>query len=153
MDGIAYRGDQGNIGFGRYIRIEGNGLYVYTAHLRDWLVKDGTPVNAGQMIGASGSTGNSTGPHLHFEVRRGSRDQSAAIDPEPLLGPLAPPEPVEHLPTNDPTMQARNTPQERYQGIRWWIEEMQRCHEAGDTDRAERIRKSLIEQMYIWERQ
>ena len=153
MDGIAYRGGQGNIGFGRYIRIEGNGLYVYTAHLRDWLVKDGASVKAGQMIGASGNTGNSTGPHLHFEVRRGSRDQNAAIDPEPLLVPLAPPAPVEYLPTSDPMTTGAATESERYEKARWWIEEMQRCHEAGDTDRAERIRKSLIEQMYTWERQ
>jgi len=151
VDGVAYRGDQGSVGFGRYIRIESNGWYVYTAHLRDWLVESGTPVKAGQLIGASGNTGNSTGPHLHFEARRGSRDQSAAVDPEPLLGPLAPPQPVEHLPTTDPLTTSAASEHERYEKVRWWLEEMQRTYETGDEVRAERIRLSLIEQMYKWE--
>jgi hypothetical protein len=81
-DGLVYRGDQGNYGFGKYLRIEKDAYYVYTAHLSEWLVESGDSVKKGQWIGVSGNTGNSTGPHLHFEVRKGNRQQTSAIDPE-----------------------------------------------------------------------
>jgi hypothetical protein len=90
-DGTARRGDQGDDGFGRYIRIEArDSVYIYTAHLSEWSVYDYALVHAGQQIGLSGDTGNSTGPHLHFEVRQGVPGQprptsAAAIDPEPLI--------------------------------------------------------------------
>jgi murein DD-endopeptidase MepM/ murein hydrolase activator NlpD len=48
-----------------------DGRYSQYAHLSAISVKDGQPVGAGQRIGRSGSTGNSSGPHLHFEVRTG----------------------------------------------------------------------------------
>lgn len=155
-DGIAYRGDQGAAGFGRYVRIEdGAGLYVYTAHMSSWAIGDGSVVHAGDMIGLSGNTGNSTGPHLHFEVRRGSRLQASAVDSEPMLDweeePDPPAEP--YLPTNDPFMQARKTPQERYEGIRWWLEERRRQYEAGAIEYADQIDAALIEQMYKWEQE
>ena len=90
-DGIAYRGNQPS-GFGLYIRLECPGaVYIYAAHLRAWAVADGARVTAGDVIGYSGDTGNSTGPHLHFEVRKGVPGQprptsaQGAIDPEPLI--------------------------------------------------------------------
>ena len=46
-----------------------DGYYTQYAHLSRIHVRRGEEVAAGQVIGLSGSTGNSTGPHLHFEVR------------------------------------------------------------------------------------
>ena len=47
----------------------GNGFRAIYAHLSKALVKRGQKIKTGQHIGEAGSTGNSTGPHLHFEVR------------------------------------------------------------------------------------
>jgi murein DD-endopeptidase MepM/ murein hydrolase activator NlpD len=46
-----------------------NGFVTYYAHLSKIYVYVGQPVERGQVVGAAGSTGWSTGPHLHFEVR------------------------------------------------------------------------------------
>ncbi len=59
----------------------GNGYRTLYAHLSDYLVDPGEMVQKGQVIGKVGSTGNSTGPHLHFEVRIDNK----AVDPAPYL--------------------------------------------------------------------
>lgn len=70
-------------GYGNVIEIDhGNGYATVYAHLSQLLVKVCDPVYAGQQIAVSGSTGNSTGPHLHFEVREGG----ANINPWSVLG-------------------------------------------------------------------
>jgi len=61
-----------NVGYGNMILINhGNGYLTRYAHLSSLNVEVGDSVKKGQMIGRVGSTGNSTGPHLHFEIIRG----------------------------------------------------------------------------------
>ncbi|MDT0306704.1 M23 family metallopeptidase [Streptomyces sp. DSM 44917] len=62
----------------------GNGTYTQYAHLSEVGVKVGQKVTAGQEIALSGNTGNSSGPHLHFEVRT-TPDYGSAIDPMKFL--------------------------------------------------------------------
>lgn len=57
-------------GYGNLIKVDhGNGYQTWYAHLSKIYVKNGEAVSKGEVIGAVGSTGNSTGPHLHLEVR------------------------------------------------------------------------------------
>lgn len=69
-------------GYGKVIDIShGNGLTTRYAHLSKFNARPGQRVEAGDVIGALGSTGRSTGPHLHFEVRINNR----AVNPRPFL--------------------------------------------------------------------
>ncbi len=59
-----------NYGYGNYVVIQhDNGTQTLYAHLKDVKILVGENVNQGQLIGTMGSTGRSTGPHVHFEVR------------------------------------------------------------------------------------
>lgn len=77
-DGIVLKAFNGwNGGYGNYVVIEhpdfvmdsGFAIQTLYAHLSDLLVVPGDKVKKGQVIGLSGSTGHSTGPHVHFEIR------------------------------------------------------------------------------------
>lgn len=59
-----------NQGYGNYaLVIHGNGYATLYGHLSDFAVPDGAVVKRGEQVGFAGSTGFSTGPHLHFEIR------------------------------------------------------------------------------------
>lgn len=70
-------------GYGISVMIDhGGGVQTHYAHQSRTVVQPGQKVKAGQVIGYEGSTGDSTGPHLHFEVHQGLWNQ---INPAPFL--------------------------------------------------------------------
>ena len=65
--------------YGKMIDIDhGNGLVTRYAHAAELLVKEGDLVLRGQAIAKVGTTGRSTGPHLHYEVRLNGTPQNPA---------------------------------------------------------------------------
>lgn len=69
-------------GYGNCIEVtHGNGLMTRYGHLSGFRTRVGQEIDAGALIGAMGSTGRSTGPHLHFEVRVNDRP----VNPRPFL--------------------------------------------------------------------
>ena len=72
-------------GYGNVVILEhDNGIRTLYAHCSKLLVKSGERVSKGQVIALVGSTGNSTGPHLHIEFRKGGK----RYDPEWVIGRL-----------------------------------------------------------------
>ncbi len=72
--------------YGTQLVCKVEGGWVIYAHLSKALVKAGDKVTKGQHIGESGNTGNSSGPHLHFEMRDNIRWSAGKdIDPAKIL--------------------------------------------------------------------
>ena len=71
-------------GFGNYVILDhGNNVYTIYGHMASGsiTVTEGDTVKQGQVIGKVGSSGSSTGPHLHFQVEIGGRGASYVVDP------------------------------------------------------------------------
>jgi murein DD-endopeptidase MepM/ murein hydrolase activator NlpD len=77
---VVSAGWAGSFGYEVIVR-HPDGRYSQYAHLSAISVSEGQPVTSGQRLGRSGSTGNSTGPHLHFEIRTG---EAFGTDVDPL---------------------------------------------------------------------
>lgn len=96
---VAVRNDSG--GYGTHVRIacekQGKKFLLIYGHMSQVGVQIYDDIEEGQVIGLSGNTGNSTGPHLHFEVRPESEVEPGtyvsgayAVDPYPMFMPLEP---------------------------------------------------------------
>lgn len=81
QDGTVIRATEDASGYGRHVRIQHDGYQTIYGHMSYLGVKPGDRVEAGDEIGKSGNTGNSSGPHLHFEVRKGNDP----VDPASML--------------------------------------------------------------------
>lgn len=80
---VVYAGD-GISGYGdTVILLHANGYSSLYAHASELLVEEGRRVEPGDPIARVGTSGNASGPHLHFEIRKGL----APLDPRPLVRP------------------------------------------------------------------
>ena len=66
---------------GNHIKILNNDVMTLYAHCKTIYVKEGDIIKQGQAIAEVGATGNVTGPHLHFEIRKDNR----YVDPDLLI--------------------------------------------------------------------
>ena len=91
-DGVVVAADASRVngmlvGYGNYVIVaHKNNFFSLYGHLLGFQVKTGDAVHQGQLIGNEGSTGNSTGPHIHFEYRYGGQP----TNPLPYLPPNGP---------------------------------------------------------------
>lgn len=76
---VVLASDQGD--YGKHLKIQIGEVSIIYAHCNNLYVKQGDKIAQGQEIAEVGSTGNSTGPHLHFEIRISER----TVDPESIL--------------------------------------------------------------------
>ena len=80
MEGkVTFASSEGS--YGNHVYIQNNDVLTIYAHCKTIYVKEGDNISQGQKIGEVGQTGNATGPHLHFEVRKNNR----VVNPEYIL--------------------------------------------------------------------
>ena len=100
-------------GYGNYVRVTTSFGRIIYAHLREYVININKKVIMGQMIGRSGNTGYSSGPHLHLEMRKNGEEgngYNGAVDPllylmydaipdiaPAPLPPFNPPVPIENI--------------------------------------------------------
>jgi murein DD-endopeptidase MepM/ murein hydrolase activator NlpD len=90
-DGVVVAVMHTNVGYGNYVIIaHGAGIMTLYAHLLETDVSSGDLVTRGKRIGLEGSSGMSTGPHVHFELRVNDHVLDPMIYLPPLMGPLTP---------------------------------------------------------------
>lgn len=78
MHGIVVKTGQDRVS-GKYVTVRHGDFSVSYCHLSEWRVKKGDCVRPGDVVGISGSTGRSTGPHLHLTVRMGRKHINPGI--------------------------------------------------------------------------
>lgn len=78
----------GSQSYGNLVRIKSGNEYHYYAHLDKICAIKGQAIKAGDIIGTMGNTGNSTGPHTHFEVRKGGKTCGCRVNPAPYADVL-----------------------------------------------------------------
>ena len=80
IEGVVHEiGDQGNKGYGKFIRLRKDNVEIVMAHLSSILVKEEDRVYLGDRIGLTGNTGFSTGAHLHFGQDWGDQENHANV--------------------------------------------------------------------------
>lgn len=82
ITGTVIEVQKNNASFGNFVRIKNSDIVTTYAHCSTIKVKEGDKVKQGDIIALSGNTGKTSGPHLHFEVKKDGR----LIDPEKLTG-------------------------------------------------------------------
>ena len=92
VGGLVVVAKSGLTGYGNYVVLEhigddGSTFYTLYGHLTNGSIQVavGETVEQGRVLGIMGSTGNSTGPHLHFEVRLDKNSSANAVNPFPYL--------------------------------------------------------------------
>ena len=79
----------GNTGYGNYVVLDHGNLRCLYGHLGEIYAKEGTMVQAGAVVGVVGSSGRSTGPHLHLQLQRLSTGNVwTSVDPLPFIHAL-----------------------------------------------------------------
>jgi murein DD-endopeptidase MepM/ murein hydrolase activator NlpD len=79
----------GSTGYGNYVIIDHGNLRCLYGHLSEVYAQEGAVVQAGTVVGLVGSTGRSTGPHLHLQLQRLAVNNSwASVDPMPFIQAL-----------------------------------------------------------------
>lgn len=79
----------GDTGYGNYVILEHGSLRCLYGHLSEIYTREGSEVPAGAVVGLVGSTGRSTGPHLHIQLQRLSANNSwSSVDPMPFIQAL-----------------------------------------------------------------